>query len=175
MDPKERIQISNIINKDDYTLVFDDCDNIDDIVANMYNMNIDVNAVTNATNQLFMLKELSTEKSNKMIIEPDDNATENEFLKYNSLCRDIKYSGNIKKSNHFLNLLSKILNIIGRVALIKQEDYYSLQAIQLLFARDWIDTRTLNGIFSRLIEYLNSIQYSKYEEYKLFYIEYTIF
>jgi hypothetical protein len=164
MDPKERIEISNIINKDKYTLIFDDCDNIDDIVANMYNMNIDVNAVTNATNQLFMLKELSNEKNNMMIVEADDNATENEFLKYNSLCKDVRYSGNLRKNKHFLNILSRVLNIIGRVAMIKQEDYFSLQAIQLLFAREWIDIRTINGLFPRLIEYLNSIQYSKYEE-----------
>jgi hypothetical protein len=130
----------------------------------MYNMNIDVNAVSNATNQLFMLKELSEEKSNKMILESNSQATEDEFLYYNSLCKDVKYSGNIKKNKHFLNFISRILNVIGRVASIKQEDYYSLYSIQLLFSREWIDFRSINGIFARLIEFLNSIQFNKYDE-----------
>jgi hypothetical protein len=127
-------------------------------------MNIDVNAVVNASNQLFMLKELSEEKGNKMFIESDNQATENEFLNYNSLCRDVKYSGSIKKNKHFLNFLSRILNVIGRVASFKQEDYYSLNSIQYLFAKEWIDFRSINAIFARLIEYLNSIQFNKYEE-----------
>jgi hypothetical protein len=164
IDPKERIQISNVIDKNDYTLVFDDCDNIDDIIANMYNMNIDVNAVVNASNELFMLKEMSEEKTNKMFVESDNQATENEFMNYNNLCKNVKYSGTIRNNKHFLNFLSRILNIIGRVASFKQEDYYSLNSVQVLFAREWIDFRTVNGIFARLIDYLNSIQYSKYEE-----------
>jgi hypothetical protein len=164
MDPRERIQISNIVNKEEYTIIFDDCDNVDDIIANMYNMTIDVNAVANATNQLFMLKELSNEKANKIILESDSQATEDEYIYYNNLCKDVKYAGIIKKSKHFLNFISRILNVIGRVASFKQEDYYSLYSIQLLFSREWIDFRSINGIFARLIEFLNSMQFSKYEE-----------
>ena len=126
-------------------------------------MNIDNNLLINATNQIFYLKDFSENKGN-MLIDSDPDSSEMEIINYNILCKDVKYSGVIKKTKYFLNLLSRLISIIRKVFLVKEETIWNIYSFQYQLLTEWIDFRTIEGLFKRLIDCLNSIQFTAYEE-----------
>ena len=91
-DLKSRIQIYKVIAEgNEYRLIFDECSDINNILANMYSLTINDNLLSNASSQLFILKEKFESRNfsdSYSIIDPNFKNLkfpENEFLSFNGL------------------------------------------------------------------------------------------
>jgi hypothetical protein len=90
-DINARIQLKNVLSDmSEYQIIYNDCNDIENTISNIFNMNIDMNLIFNATNQLFNLKELTANGDSRAVsldypTESKEFNTENEFILYNGL------------------------------------------------------------------------------------------
>ena len=109
-DYKRRINLQRLINFDknfnDFFLVFDEVNNIDEFIKKNFYLKIDESCLKYARIELVKLYEIQNVIYNNMDIESNENKLlkpENEFLNFNLLCNLTEnYSPLIKKNNHRL-------------------------------------------------------------------------
>jgi hypothetical protein len=89
-DPGSRIRVGSLVNIQEYQVILDDCDDLDNNLTNLFSANIDVNVLQNSMNQVFTLREMignSDKKVTSLNYTEETRAynTENEFILYNGL------------------------------------------------------------------------------------------
>lgn len=88
LDLKSKIQLNQLADFSEYTLLIDECNTLEKNFTSFYSMNIDDELLSNASLQLFNLRdkhlnESKIDSKKNCVISKGD--TENEFLFYNRL------------------------------------------------------------------------------------------
>lgn len=179
-DLKASVSIRKIINFDNnidnFLIIFDESNNLNENLINYYSNVIDEELILHARYELCYLKE----KINKyavvnysMNIDEDEQEDkknikpEKEILNYslfiNGKCDN--FPGPIRKTNHFLNLLSRLLIYFNNQFLIKNEKTTSIYSFQYALLKElWIEFRTLSHLYKRLIYQFYEIKYLNFSE-----------
>ena len=123
-DMRRRISVRKAIKYDDNTdkfmLIYDECNNINETLVRTYSNVVDEEVIKKSRYELSHLKEKINKYSivnYSMNIDEDEVEeltnikTEKEILYYSLLVdgKSNSFPGNIRKTNHFLNLLSRLL------------------------------------------------------------------
>jgi hypothetical protein len=169
---KSRIQISKLIESDqNYNILFDECSDIENILTNYYTLHINDSLLFNASSQLFVLKEkyqsLNNAESFRIIAQEtkDISRPENEPILFNSYpnYNNISCSGNINKTSHFLNLLTRLIFYFRKIFISKTESIWHINKLQYNIWTDlWINSKTLSLIFKRFMNFLNHMKFTDY-------------
>jgi hypothetical protein len=189
--------ISKFHNINEYKLIFDECSDLENVLSEIYSIHIDENLIFNSLNQLFMLKEKQETNPNKMDVDYNEDyrilangdgnkngknfnqiqnvKVENEFLEFNGLISkwknrefpSSKMPGNIRKSDHFLNLITKLLYFFREKVFsgLRYDVIFSIYGVLQIFVKEfYLDTRTLSQLLRRLFLLLNEIEFTNHEE-----------
>ena len=180
-DLRERVSLQKLTNYNSnpsrFTLVFDECNNINENIISSYSSVIDETLLNNARIELYLLKEaiktygvthyeMNIDEEKEKETSPSLAAfkPEKEILNYSLIVESgsRKFPGNIRRSEHFLNLISRLLIHFSN-ELISKEEQVSVYNWQWFILRElWIDFRTLKHLFKRLIYQFNEIEYLNY-------------
>ena len=170
-DYKKRINLQRLINFDknfnDFFLVFDEVNNIDEFIKKNFYLKIDESCLKYARIELVKLYEIQNVIYNNMDIESNENKLlkpENEFLNFNLLCNLTEnYSPLIKKNNHFLNILSNLLLFFINNELKKKkknEEIFSIFKLKYdIFNELYISFKILNQFYHKLHSLFISINF----------------
>ena len=91
-----------------------------------------------------------------VLVSGNDKLTNKNLLKY--------FPGNIQDSEQFLNLICRLIVFFRKILNQKSEYITNIFNLQYYLLNEWIDFRTLRGLFPRLIFFLNNIKFSDYAE-----------
>jgi hypothetical protein len=171
-DMKTRLQISKLIDDDkNYNLIFDESSDIENILTNYYTLCINDTLLFNASNQLFILKEkyesINHTESFKLLDKEtkDISRPENESIIFNSFPDYSKSNlpGNINKTSHVLNLLTRLIFYFRKIFTSKTESVWHINKLQFnIWTELWINAKTLSYIFKRFMVFLNEIKFTDY-------------
>ncbi len=186
-DCRRRVSIQKMINyennESNYFLLFDEVNNLENILINNFSNLIDEDLITNARIEVFNLgekikkfdrmndnMEIDNELDNKFIL----SKPELEILNYNLLIDDPNtnnINGSIRNSHLFLNVLSKLLVYFFEIfekkkkERNKEEDITSIYSFQYDFLQKfWLEFSTINQLFKKLISQFNDIRFFNYSE-----------
>ena len=188
-DCRRRVSIQKMINyennESNYFLLFDEVNNLENILINNFSNLIDEDLITNARIEVFNLgekikkfdrmndnMEIDNEIDNKFIL----SKPELEILNYNLLIDDPNtnnINGSIRNSHLFLNVLSKLLVYFFEIFekkkkernYLKEEEITSIYSFQYDFLQKfWLEFSTIKQLFKKLISQFNDIRFFNYSE-----------
>ena len=179
-DMRRRISVRKAIKYDDNTdkfmLIYDECNNINETLVRTYSNVVDEEVIKKSRYELSHLKEKINKYSivnYSMNIDEDEVEeltnikTEKEILYYSLLVdgKSNSFPGNIRKTNHFLNLLSRLLIFFNKQFSSKNETNWSVYTFEYALLNElWIEFRTLKHLYKRLMYQFHEIKYLKYDE-----------
>jgi Rad3-related DNA helicase len=151
-DLRQRVSLQKLTNyKADpfqFTLVFDECNNINENIISSYSSVIDETLLNNARIELYLLKEaINTYGVNnyEMNIDEEKESSpslttfkpEKEILNYSLIVENgnRKFPGNIRRSEHFLNLISRLLIHFSNELISKEEQRHVPFLLRAIYRR----------------------------------------
>ena len=177
---RQVIDFDNIENANKYLLVFDEYNDIDDYLIKTYSCIISKKLLDFSEYQLFEItKDIQTNYMNINDIPNDKKiqmSPETEIIRYNLFydMKNYEFNGTIKSKESIISLLQRLILIFSENYLNDKKKVLSPFKFALDFLEKYyLEIKTLEQIYKRLILLLNNINYFKYD--KLYHLIHFIF